>query len=431
MLKWTDKQREYLNKANHRWNFKVGAVRSGKTFQDKEDMIPRRIRERIGKDGLVVLIGVTEATVERNVLRPMRDKFGVELVGNISKNKVMLFGEECYVLGAEKINQVSKIQGASFKYVYGDEVAKWNKEVFDMVKSRLDQDYSCFDGTCNPEQKNHWLKEFLDSGADIYMQHYTIDDNTFLSQSFKENLKKEYKGTVLYNRYILGLWCNAEGLIYRTFADNPDKYKWTKMKLDEKGKETDKYDLPAGYTIIGIDYGGTKSGQAFVATRISYDFTKIIVLASEKHMGDIDPDKLKELELQFILKVMYKYNTEVDYILPDNEEVVLIRGLRNACESKGIYATVRGCNKESVNDRIDCERTMIAYGMFFYIEEECETLVEALESALWNDKPSKKDNKDERLDDFTTDIDSLDAFEYSFERYITQINDVVEVRRDT
>lgn len=422
MLKWTDKQREYLEKSTHRWNFKVGAVRSGKTFQDKEDMIPRRIRERAGKDGLVVIIGVTEATVERNVLRPMRDKFGAELVGNISKNKVWLFGEECYALGAEKVNQVSKIQGASFKYVYGDEVAKWNKEVFDMVKSRLDQDYSCFDGTCNPEQKKHWLKEFLDSDADIYIQHYTIDDNTFLSQVFKENLKKEYKGTVLYNRYILGLWCNAEGLIYRTFADNPKKYIWTKKKKD-------KYILPEGYTIIGIDYGGTKSGQAFVATRISYDFSRIIVLASEKHTGDIDPDKLKELEIQFALKVMYKYDTEIDYIFPDNEETVLIRGLRNACEQKGIYATVRGSNKEPVNDRIDCERTMIAYGMFFYIEEENTTLVEALESALWSDKP-KKEGKDERLDDFTTDIDTLDAFEYSFERYITQINDVVEMRRE-
>lgn len=425
MLKWTDKQREYQQKATHRWNFKIGAVRSGKTFQDKEDIIPRRIRERAGKDGLVVIIGVTEATVERNILRPMRDKFGAELVGNISKNKVMLFGEECYALGAEKISQVSKIQGASFKYVYGDEVAKWKKEVFDMVKSRLDQDYSIFDGTCNPEQKNHWLKEFLDSDADIYIQHYTIDDNTFLSRTFVENLKKEYQGTVLYNRYILGLWCNAEGLIYRTFADNPKKYIWTKKKTN-----SDTYDLPEGYTVIGIDYGGTKSGQAFVATRISYDFSKIIVLASEKHMGDIDPDELKELEIQFIIKVMYKYKTEIDCIFPDSEESVLIRGLRNACEQKGIYTTVRGSYKEPINDRIDCERTMISYGMFFYIEEECETLVEALESALWSDKP-KQDGKDERLDDFTTDIDTLDAFEYSFERYITQINDVVEIRRET
>ena len=267
MLKWTDKQREYMQKANHRWNFKVGAVRSGKTFQDKEDLIPRRIRERAGKDGLCVLMGVTKSTLERNVLRPMRDKFGDKLVGNINnENKVMLFGEECYALGAEKVNQVSKIQGASFKYLYGDEVAKWSQEVFDMVKSRLDQDYSCFDGTCNPESETHWLKDFLDSDADIYIQHYTIDDNSFLSEVFKENLKKEYFGTVLYDRYILGKWVNAEGLIYKKFANNPERYGMDyqcEYKL-VNGKQKWVDNLPLGETIIGIDYGGTKSGQAFV-----------------------------------------------------------------------------------------------------------------------------------------------------------------------
>ena len=424
MLRWTIKQREYLDNANHRWNFKVGAVRSGKTFQDKEDMIPRRIRERAGKDGLVVIIGVTEATVERNVLRPMRDKFGSDLVGTISKNKVWLFGEECYALGAEKVTQVAKIQGASFKYVYGDEVAKWNKEVFDMVKSRLDQDYSCFDGTCNPEQKTHWLKEFLDSDADIYIQHYTIDDNTFLSPVFKENLKKEYTGSVLYNRYILGLWCNAEGLIYMTFANNPEKYQWKKKK-----EKTEEWDLPEGYTIIGIDYGGTKSGQAFVCLRISYDFRYVIALGSEKHFGDIDPDKLEDLQIGFALKMMNKYDCDIDYMFPDNEESVLIRGLRNRAIQEGITATIRGSKKESVNDRIDCERMMISYQLFYYIPGECDTLVEALETALWSDKPSKE-NKDERLDDFTTDIDTLDAFEYAFERYMRQITDVVERRRE-
>ena len=416
---WTKKQKEYGLNANHRWNVKLGAVRSGKTFQDKEDIIPRRIRERAGKDGLVFIIGVTEATVERNVLRPMRDKFGGNLVGTINKNKVWLFGEECYCLGAEKINQVAKIQGASIKYLYGDEVVKWNKEVFDMIKSRLDQPYSCADLTGNPEQKTHWFKEFIESDADIYVQHYTIDDNDFLSIEFKENLKKEYEGTVLYNRYILGQWCNAEGLIYKRFADNPQKYKWTKKK------DNGEYDLPQGYTIIGIDYGGNKSGQAFVCTRISYDFKYVIALGSEKHMGDIDPDKLEQLQIEFAKKMMYKYNCNIDYMLPDNEEVVLIRGLRRAVEILGWDTIVRGCVKEKINDRIDCERTMIAYDILYYIEEECETLVEAISSALWDDNSKE----DERLDDFTSDIDTMDAFEYSFERFMKKINDTIERKR--
>ena len=416
---WTKKQKEYGLNANHRWNVKLGAVRSGKTFQDKEDIIPRRIRERSGKDGLVFIIGVTEATVERNVLRPMRDKFGNNLVGTINKNKVWLFGEECYCLGAEKINQVAKIQGASIKYLYGDEVVKWNKEVFDMIKSRLDQPYSCSDLTGNPEQKTHWFKEFIESDADIYVQHYTIDDNDFLSMEFKENLKKEYEGTVLYNRYILGQWCNAEGLIYKRFADNPQKYKWTKKK------ENGEYDLPQGYTIIGIDYGGNKSGQAFVCTRISYDFKYVIALGSEKHMGDIDPDKLENLQLEFAKKMMYKYNCDIDYMLPDNEEVVLIRGLKRAVEAINMNTLVRGCVKEPINDRIDCGRTMIAYDIFYYIEEECDTLVEAISSALWD---SEK-NEDTRLDDFTTDIDTIDAWEYSWCKFIRKINDMIERKR--
>lgn len=213
------KQREYvLKSAGHRWGFKGGATRSGKTYLDFRWIIPIRIRERIGKDGLAVILGVTKSTIERNVLEPMRNLYGDMLVGTISSdNTAWIFGEKCYCLGAEKVSQVSKIRGASIKYCYGDEVADWSEEVFALLKSRLDKGYSCFDGTYNPQYPNHWLKRFLDSDADIFSQTYTIDDNPFLPESFKENLKKEYEGTVYYDRYILGLWRIAEGLVYPMF----------------------------------------------------------------------------------------------------------------------------------------------------------------------------------------------------------------------
>lgn len=214
------KQREFVKYGTHRWNFKGGATRSGKTYLDFRWIIPIRIRERIGKDGLAVILGVTKSTIERNVLEPMRNLYGDMLVGTISSdNTAWIFGEKCYCLGAEKVSQVSKIRGASIKYCYGDEVADWSEEVFALLKSRLDKGYSCFDGTYNPQYPNHWLKRFLDSDADIFSQTYTIDDNPFLPESFKENLKKEYEGTVYYDRYILGLWVRAEGLVYPMFGD--------------------------------------------------------------------------------------------------------------------------------------------------------------------------------------------------------------------
>lgn len=215
----SQKQREFVLEANHRWNFKGGATRSGKTYLDFRWIIPIRIRERIGKDGLTVILGVTKSTIERNVLEPMRNLYGDTLVGIISSdNTVWLFGEKCYCLGAEKVSQVSKIRGASIKYCYGDEVADWSEDVFELLKSRLDKEYSCFDGTFNPQYPSHWLKQFLDSNADIFSQTYTIDDNPFLPEVFVENLKKEYAGTVFYDRYILGKWTLAEGLVYPMFS---------------------------------------------------------------------------------------------------------------------------------------------------------------------------------------------------------------------
>ena len=385
-------------------------------------MIPKRIIERKGKDGLNVIFGVSKGTIERNVLQPLREIYGNELITAInSQNIAYLFGEEVYCLGCEKANQVSKIQGTSIKYAYGDEIAKWCQDVFIMIQGSLDKPYSCFDGALNPESNTHWFKvDFLDTieekGIDAYVQSYTIFDNPFLSKEFIDNLCKEYEGTVYYNRLILGQWCNAEGLIYKRFADNPKKYIWDKNKP-----------LPQGYTIIGIDYGGNKSGQAFVCTRISYDYKTIIALGSEKHMGDIDPDDLFELEIEFAKKMEYKYNCNIDYIFPDNEEVVLIRGLRRGASERGLNALVRGCIKEPINDRIDLFRTMLAYDMFWYIEEECKTLVEAISSALW-DEDAKEDT---RLDDFTSDIDTMDAFEYSWTKFMRQINDVTERKRTT
>ena len=148
---FSQKQTEFLNNATHRWNIKLGATRSGKTFLDYF-VIPKRIRAVKGKDGLVVLLGNTKGTLQRNIIEPLQKIWGSKYVSDIkSDNTAYMFGEKVHCLGADKINQVDRLRGSSIKYCYGDEVVTWHKEVFDMLKSRLDKDYSKFDGTCNPE----------------------------------------------------------------------------------------------------------------------------------------------------------------------------------------------------------------------------------------------------------------------------------------
>lgn len=214
----TRKQREYWKNANCRWNIKEGATRSGKTYLDYF-LIPRRIKECRGQ-GLIVLIGNTKGTLCRNILEPMRDIWGEENVGRVKGDStVMLFGKKCHILGADRENAVSRLQGAGIEYCYGDEVTTWNPKVFEMLKSRLDKENSRFDGTCNPEGPGHWLLKFLESDADIYRQHYTIYDNPNLPGDFVKNLEREYSGTVYFDRFILGKWVQAEGLVYPMFSE--------------------------------------------------------------------------------------------------------------------------------------------------------------------------------------------------------------------
>lgn len=405
-MKMTVKQKEFWKNAvigYHRWNVCSGATRSGKTYLSYF-YIPKKTIELIHKDGLAVILGNTHATVERNILEPMRAIWGDDLVGKIgSNNKVTLFGQLFHVVGAEKRTGTTKIQGQAIKLCIGDEVATWHEDVFNMLKSRLDKEYSCFYGTCNPDHPKHWFKEFLDSNADIYHTHFTLDDNDYLPVSFKEALKEEYAGTVYYYRFILGQWVRAEGIIYQKFSANPEKYLWKKQKLQEIN--------------IGVDFGGTKSGQAFVATGVLPNYGGIVALKSERHFGDIDPDKLEMLFVEFVEAVIDKYG-RVDYAYCDSAESVLIRGLKKAAEAARLPITIKNATKKPIIDRIRATISLINRERMF-VTDDCETLTEALQDAVWDETQLE----DIRLDDGTTDIDSLDAFEYSWERYIKHLID--------
>nr|DAT70266.1 MAG TPA: large terminase [Caudoviricetes sp.] len=405
MIKLSLKQIEYTRNATHRWNIKSGAVRSGKSFVDTANVIPERIITRIGLPGLVVIAGVSRETVERNVLQPMREIYG-NRVGTIkpSTNTAVLFGQEVYCLGAEKISQVAKIQGSSIKYCYGDEIAKWNKEFFEMLKSRLDKSYSCFDGACNPEYPTHWLKAFIDSDADIYLQHYRLFDNPHLPHAYVENLCKEYEGTVYYDRLIEGLWKRAEGAIYRKFADDPGAF--IAKKIDDKIMKI----------VAGVDFGGNQSGHAFVATAFTRS-GKIVPCMSKRVMQKdygkpIDSSIIDQMVCEFIADVERKYGT-VNELYWDNAETVLGNTIRNAIAKKSPKTIVRPAMKMRIKDRIDATVRLMGVDRL-KITEDCESLKIALQDAVWNDKTKE----DERLDDGTSDIDSLDAFEYTFERDI-------------
>lgn len=393
-MQLSEKQNEYWNNATKRWNIKSGATRSGKTYLDYF-LIPKRIRQ--AGSGLIVLVGNTKNTIERNVLAPMRTKYGEKMVGTISSNnnQVRLFGRTCHVLGAEKVNQVSKIQGAGISYCYGDEVTTWHADVFNMLKSRLSEADSIFDGTCNPEGPKHWLKKFLDSDAEIFAQSYCIDDNPFLPPEFVENLKKEYSGTVYYDRFILGKWIPAEGIIYRQFADNPHKFTTTN-------------DSDVAYARIGVDFGGNKSAHAFYCVGISADFKRVKVLDEFYLKKEISPEELENKFCDFVVRNKEKY--PVWEARCDSAETTLIKGLQAAVTKRGIVIDIKKAMKKRITDRIRFVNVLISLGRFS-VMEHCSKLIGAMCEAVWDEKK----NEDVRLDNGELNVDSLDAMEYAVE----------------
>lgn len=266
MIELTPKQAEYVREAHHRWNFAVGAVRSGKSHLAVQYTIPNCLRERHGERGINLILGASKENIERNVLTPMRDIWGNNMVSDInSRNWATMFGEKVYCIGAENVRQVSKLRGSEVKFCYCDEIVDINKEVFEMLKSRLSLPYSICHAAANPSYPTHFVKEFIDSkdkGVDIYCQEYTIYDNPFLPPEYVRALEAEYSGTVYYLRYILGKWARAEGLIFPMYMD----------AFGTPGRETTDF-------AISMDYGTQnpfaaliweKAGDVWYATRGYY-----------------------------------------------------------------------------------------------------------------------------------------------------------------
>ena len=401
-IELSEKQAEYIVNANHRWNGKVGATQCGKTYVDTLFVIPDRIRERKGKKGLNFIVGVSKETIQRNVIEPLQEIYSNKVITDISSdNTCKILGEKVYCIGADNVGRVRKFRGPRVKYLYIDEAYDINKEVFELLKTRLSFEYSCCDFAGNPQDPNHWFEKFINSDIDVYLQRYTLFDNPFLPNNYVEQLCTELKGTVYYNRYILGQACNAEGIIFKPIAENESRY-ITKEVID-------------GMIMIGVDWGGNKSCHSITATKIARDYSKIQVLASEKmNATGTDTEVLFSWINKFIQKIEDLYG-HPQGIFCDSAEQVLNNSLRSELK---FNIPVINSIKTPIRDRIESIIRLLNSSRLTFVEGTTKTCVEALKGALYDEKA-----KDERwIDDGeTSDIDSLDSFVYSWEKWMTAL----------
>ena len=402
------KQLEFLQKQDSRVNLLTGAVRSGKTYIS---LLKWAIFVgSMPSDCEFLMTGKTITALKRNCLGLLQDLVGKKnFTYSTSQKSGRLFGRQIWLEGANDERAESKIRGMTLAGAYVDELTQIPFEFYTMLLSRLSVKNAKLYATTNPDAPTHWVKtEIIDNDKlDKTVWNFQFDDNLILkkeNEEYFENLRKEYEslGQVFYERFILGLWVLAEGLIYKQFNDNKDLFMKDEA-VDEQGN-------PINFLIIsiGVDYGATKGETELKATGITPYFKQAWTIDEDKIEGLYAPEDFYKAFIDFYKRVVDKYG-KVTHAFADYGALgqVLTFGLNRYLQQHFIPIKVDDCIKGRIIDRIFMDQMLFAQGRRFILKK-CKYLKEAYEQAVWSEK-----EPDTRLDDGTTPIDDLDASEYS------------------
>lgn len=221
---YTPRQRQFLqlvvNDGLKRINLLHGAVRSGKTWISLVGWA--MWVAKMPQNGQYLMCAKSLTTLKRNCLEVLRELVGdANFDYSLPRKEARLFGRRVYLEGANDARSEAKIRGMTLQGAYCDELTLFPEEFFKMLLSRLSCPGARLFATTNPDSPMHWLKaEYIDRADEMSMLNmfFSIDENTFLDDEYVRNLKREYVG-VYYDRFILGKWVKAEGLIYPFFDD--------------------------------------------------------------------------------------------------------------------------------------------------------------------------------------------------------------------
>lgn len=413
-FKFTDKQADFISdiKSNNlsRINILEGSVRSGKTYISL--IAWAMLLGQYSKNNNFLMVGKTLTSLKRNcltilesLLRPQNFNY------SLTKKEANIFGRRIFLEGVNDSRAEHKIRGMTLQAAYCDELTLFTEDFFQMLLSRLSLDGSKLLATTNPDSPNHWLKKnFIDRSDELNIKiwKFRLDDNDTIPIDIRESFKKEYTG-VFYDRFILGNWVQADGVIYSSFANNTSKY-----IIDYKDIKTRNIDI----VTIGIDYGASKSHTAFSAVAFLNGFKDLYVIDEKIIEGIKEPDELYKSSIEFYRKVESKYGW-ISCCFADWGGLgqILTKGLNiHMTYTLGERGIVRDCKKPKIINRINILNRLISAG-HFKVVNWCKESIEAIASAVWD--PKKEDT---RLDDGTTNIDIIDAIEYAFTPYMKNLN---------
>ena len=234
-----------------------GSIRSGKTVSMALSFVMWAMASF--EEENFAMCGKTIGSFRRNVLmvlKLMLASRGYKIKDHRADNflEITFKGKTnyFYIFGGKDERSQDLIQGITLAGVLFDEVALMPESFVNQATGRCSVDGSKFWFNCNPDGPYHWFKtNWIDKikEKNLLYLHFTMNDNLSLTEKIRQRYASLYSG-VFFQRYILGLWVVAEGIIYDMFSET--KHVTDKICEDNNAKY-----------YISCDYG-TQNATVFL-----------------------------------------------------------------------------------------------------------------------------------------------------------------------
>ena len=306
MFDLTKKQTEFLFYEGKRLNFLTGSVRSGKTFVSCLKWVLWVAEQPATHE--FIMVGKTISSLKRNCFGYIEQMIGEKnFKYNTSGKVAYIFGRKVYLEGANDERSEQKIRGMTLAGAYCDEVTLYPESFFSMLLSRLSVRGAKLWATCNPDNPQHYIKkQYIDRADELncICWNFILTENDFLPDEYIESVSKEYTG-VFYERFILGRWVKAEGLVY-PFFDNLTHIFDYDIDANERGCEW----------YVSMDYG-TMNPMAMHLWCV--DFKKHIVFIQKEYYYDGRKEQNQKTDSEYyedLCRLTDGYNIEAVIIDP-------------------------------------------------------------------------------------------------------------------
>lgn len=349
-----------------------GAIRSGKTLSMSLSFVVWAMS--IFTDQNFGMCGKTIGSFRRNVLfwlKLMLRSRGYGVADHRADNLMVVTRGDItnyfYIFGGKDERSQDLIQGITLAGCFFDEVALMPESFVNQATGRCSVDGSKFWFNCNPDGPYHWFKvNWIDKifEKNLLYLHFTMDDNLSLSEKIKARYRAMYSG-VFYQRYILGLWVVAEGVIYDMF----DKTKHTIEKLT---------DLLTDTYYVSVDYG-TQNATVFLLWCKNCE-GKWICIKEYYYSGRDETEQKTDSEYADDMKDFLS-GIKPKAIIVDPSAASFIAELRkrgyNIKKAKnevldGIRYVATLLNQELIAFSNECKNTILEFNSYIWDAKACE-----------------------------------------------------------